>query len=82
MALDINLDNLKDENGGFSESDVKVLEKATGMEWKDIHAQVQEQNTETPEGNPRKWSVKEKNEYIDANGRDAWQKLLQSRKAG
>jgi len=76
MNLKIDLEALKNDDGYFSENDVKALEKATGMEWADI---VKHNEAESePEGNPATWPTDKKLSYIKEHGREAYQQALKN----
>ncbi|REL33748.1 hypothetical protein DYD21_10100 [Rhodohalobacter sp. SW132] len=74
MNLKIDLEALKNDDGYYSESDVKALERATGMEWADIVKNDEAQAE--PEGNPATWTTDKKLSYIKEHGRKAYEKAL------
>jgi len=76
MNLKIDLEALKNDEGYYSENDVKALEKATGMEWADIVKYNEAQTV--PEGNPASWPINKKLSYIKENGREAYQQALKN----
>jgi len=76
MNLKIDLEALKNDEGYYSESDVKALEKATGMEWADI---VKHNEAEAePEGNPATWPTDKKLSYIKEHGKEAYQNKVRN----
>jgi hypothetical protein len=81
MKLSIDLKSLQDENGHYSENDVKELERLTGKSWQQLHAEAETQTTpDIPKGNPANWRQSQKLAFIKENGREAYKNLIDERK--
>ena len=74
MKVSINLDDLKSENGTYSETTSKAVEHLTGKSFSDILNEVEK----TPKGNPAQWDMKTRLKFIEEHGRDAYQQALKN----
>ena len=70
----------QNEDGTYNESTVKRFEELTGRPFSELVSEADNQNPAIPEGDPRKWPLSQKNEYITKHGQDGWKSLLQERK--
>ena len=74
MNIKIDLEALKNDEGFYSENDVKTLEKATGMQWGELMKQIDS----VPKGTPSTWDTKTKLKFIEEHGREAYLKALKN----
>lgn len=81
MKLSIDLKSLQDENGHYSEKDVKEIERLTGKSWQQLHAEAEKETApDIPKGNPTNWRQPDKLSFIKEHGRDAYKQLIDERK--
>lgn len=74
MNIKIDLEALQNDEGLYSENDVKTLEKATGMQWSELTKQADS----TPKGSPSAWDTRTKLKFIEEHGREAYLKALKN----
>ena len=80
MKITIDLNTLQSDEGHYSESDVKALERLTGKDWKQIHSEASEATPpDIPEGKPSSCKRSDKVTFIRENGREAFKKLVDAR---
>ena len=81
MKVNIDLNDLQNSEGHYSEDDVKALEKLTGKEWKQIYSEANEATPpDIPQGKPTTWSRDTKLTFIREHGREAFKRLVDERK--
>jgi len=69
--------DLQDEDGNYSESQVKSIESLTGKSFKEVVAEAGgDQPMNKPDKPVTKWSTKEKLDYIGKYGRKEYEALL------
>lgn len=73
------LKELQTEDGHFTEASKNHIEALAGKPLGDVVKEAGVDKPEPPEGDPRKWSLSKKNEFIDQHGRDGYKQLLQER---
>ncbi|MCW9708090.1 hypothetical protein [Fodinibius salsisoli] len=74
------LDNLRTEDGYFSEPEAKLLEKMEGKPLNEIVQDV-EQQSNIPKGNPATdWSRKQKLAYLEDHSHQDYKTLIDERK--
>ena len=77
MKVSINLDDLKSENGTYSETTAKAVEHLTGKSFSDVINEA-EAKPDIPDGNPGSWDTKTKLKFIEEHGRKAFQRALKN----
>ena len=76
MNLKIDLEALKNDDGYFSENDVKAVEHLTGKSFSDVLQDAKKASQ--PAGSPAQWDTKTKLKFIEEYGRDAYQRALKN----
>ena len=76
MKVSINLDDLKSENGTYSETTAKAVEHLTGKSFSDVLQDAKKASQ--PAGSPAQWDTKTKLKFIEEYGRDAYQRALKN----
>lgn len=80
MKITIDLNELQNEDGTWNQKVAEVVSQGTGLSFQEAIKQAEGNKADTPEGDPRSWSLTKKNEYIDQHGRDGWKQLLAQHK--
>jgi len=75
------MDNLKKEDGMWSDSDITALERISGKNRDELFSIYETgKKPNFPEGHPNTWQRSEKLSFIDAHGRSEYERLIRERK--